>query len=166
MFITRNLAVPLALGLLSCGMVSCGGGSGDSGTVLQGSLIEAGGAEHRSVPSLRHGENQPIENVEICALGSCSITDDSGQWGFSAGELPANGTFLITVNGHGIATSTILELPADAHDVSMQLRHVAGGTIEAHDIVVDGTAVGADDTHEPDSDDHEHEEGTEDHSHE
>ena len=118
---------------------SCGGsgGSSDSGNLIEGTLTEAGGAGHTSV-LLKHSSGQYIENVKICALNQCSTTDKDGQWGFILGENFPGGNTTFTVSGHGIETSSVIEIPAGANEVFLDLQHVEGGLVKAEHITVDG----------------------------
>lgn len=144
-----HLAVAV-LCLSACG----GGGSSDDGMLIEGTLTEAGGADHSLSLVLRHDEGARIEEVEICALGQCSTTDGAGQWGFVAPESFSGGAVSFTVVGHGIDTTTVVEIPADAGEVFLDLQHVEGGLVEAAHITVDGET-----THNEEH--HEHDESTE-----
>lgn len=133
----------------STSFIACGGGSSDSGMLIEGTLTEAGGAHHVQASILRHSVGQKIENVEICALGECSTTDGEGQWGFVAGNQFSGGDVLFSVNGHGIETTTVVNIPSGANEVFLDLQHVEGGHIEAHHITVDGeTSHHEDEGHE------------------
>lgn len=129
------LIVPFVLFLTACGG---GGGSSDSGMLIEGTLIEAGGAGHSNGIILKHSTGQPIENVEVCALGECSLTDDLGQWGFVVSDEFNGGDVLFDINGHGIATETVVEIPSGASEVFLDFKHVEGGEVKADHITVDG----------------------------
>ena len=129
----------LTLFLTLTALSACsGGGSSDSGMLIEGSLTEAGGASHSRIVQPKHSAGQRIENVEICALGECSVTDGEGQWGFVAGEGFAGGAVLFTIEGHGIDTSTVVNIPAGANDIFLDLAHLPGGVVHAQHITVDG----------------------------
>lgn len=122
----KRIIVLSAIALLQ----ACGGGSSENGMLIEGSLIEAGGAGHRSMV-LKHQSGQPIENVKICTLGECSVTDGAGLWGIIADESFTGGRILITVDGHGILAETTTEIEEGADHVVIELRHVEGGKITA-----------------------------------
>jgi hypothetical protein len=102
-------------------LVGCGGGSGDSGTIIEGTLTQKGSVVHSAGGvNVKHSDGERIEEVKICVATECSITDGNGQWGvnipnFQGGEMP------ITVDGHGILGSTMISLPATAKDVQVDL---------------------------------------------
>lgn len=124
--------------LLALTLTACGGSSSDSGTLIEGTLTEAGGAGHRIAALLRHSEGARIEDVVICALGECSVTDGEGQWGFVIpGNFPG-GDVLFTIEGHGIDTESTFSIPANASEVVLDLVHVAGGLVTATHMTVDG----------------------------
>lgn len=131
-------------------LTACGGGGGsDSGTVIEGTLTENGGAGHK-LSALKHGVGQKIENVMVCALGECSTTDSAGQWGFLAPSDFNGGAVLFTLNGHGISTTATFNVPAGAQNVVLDLQHLEGGVIQVYHITIDG-----EETHlEPEDDDH------------
>jgi hypothetical protein len=124
----------LALGLFS--MTSCGG-SGDSGNgmLIEGTLTEAREAGHAA---LRHGAGDRIEDVTVCALGECSITDAEGRWGVIAPETFSGGQVLFSVNGHFIESSLTVDVPSAEH-VFIDLRRVESG-VEAHQVSIGGGA--------------------------
>ncbi|MCO6432520.1 MAG: hypothetical protein J5J00_16825 [Deltaproteobacteria bacterium] len=117
---------------------ACGGGSSGNGTLIEGTLTEAGGAAHRV---FRHSEGERIDGVRVCAIDQCSTTDDQGQWGFVLdGILPQE--ILLTIEGHGIDASAVIEIPNGASDVFLDLQHVEGGAVEVGHMTVDGAEVG------------------------
>lgn len=120
-----------ALFALCLNIAACGGGSGtDSGVVLQGTLTEAGGADHRSM-TFRHTDGEALSEVEVCALGECSMTDEFGEWGFLTSQSNVGGDTVFTVKGHGIDTSSVVTLPLSSLIVTVDLQHVEGGRIVA-----------------------------------
>ena len=124
---------------LCTALVACGGGSSsNSGMLIEGTLIEAGGASHANSVILKHSSGQPIENVSVCALGECSTTDLSGQWGFVVDESFTGGEVLFEINGHGIETTTLVEIADGADHVIVDFQHVEGGSVEASHITTDG----------------------------
>ncbi len=136
----------------------CGGGSSDSGMLIEGTLTEAGGAnEARFMSHLLHSAGERIENVEICALGACSTTDSSGQWGFEVE--PMTGEVLFTIQGHGIDETSTATIPTGAEDVVVDLRHVPGGIVTAQVVSVNGKAIESTDDEDHHADDHTHLEG-------
>ncbi len=144
--VTALLVAPASL-LLLLSTAACSGSSSDSGTLIQGTLTEAGGADH-AARFLRHETGEHIDGVEICALGECSTTDAEGQWGFVVNTKNVDKA-LFTVKGHGINTTAVIEITPEADTITIALDHVAGGHIEPSSIKVDGV-----ETH--DHSDHDH----------
>ncbi len=128
--------------LLSClafaTLTACGGsgGSDDSGTVLSGTLTQGSAVAHALIVA-KHSAGAKIENVQICALGECSTTDGEGQWGFLIEENFAGGAIAFSIVGHGIDTTTTINIPAAAEDVVLDLVH-ANGVVNADHITIDG----------------------------
>lgn len=149
----KSKSVILAWYLFSiCALLNaCGGGSSDSGMLIEGTLTEAGGANHAHSLVLKHSVGQRIEGVTVCALGECSTTDSEGQWGFVAEENFTGGDVLFTINGHGIDATTTVSIPEGANEVMLDFQHVEGGHIEAQHITADGeTSHHEDEGHEHD----------------
>ncbi len=136
-------------------VAACGGSSSGSGPVIEGTLTEAGGAAHNNAVILKHSSGQKIESVTICALGECSVTDELGQWGFAGGELPG-GDVLFTLNGHGIETTSKVNIPAGANEVFIDFQHVEGGAVKAEHVTVDGETSHNEDNGHDDEDGHSH----------
>lgn len=126
--------------LVFASLSACGGGGGssDSGMLIEGTLTEAGGAGHDRKLIYAHTSGQRIENVEVCALGKCSTSDAQGQWGFVAPDSFNGGDVEFSIDGHGITTTSVVNIPAGASDVFIDFQHVEGGAVEAHHITVDG----------------------------
>jgi hypothetical protein len=138
--------------LILASLISCGGGgSSDSGMLIQGTLIEAGGAGHDRALTHAHSSGQFIENVQICALGECSTTDAQGKWGFVAADNFEGGDVEFSFDGHGIATTSVVNIPVGASDVIIDFQHVEGGAVQAKHVTVDGETV-----HHEDHEDEEH----------
>jgi hypothetical protein len=126
------LCVGFAVFLTACG----GGGSDSDGVVFQGTLTERGSG-HSSAASLdKHSSGQKIGDVKVCVLGECSITDDEGQWGVNVGTF-SGGDVSVVLDGHGISTSVVTNLPASAKDVEMDLDH-AGNKVTIAKLMIDG----------------------------
>lgn len=118
---------------------ACGGSSSsDSGTLIEGTLTEAGGAAHTSVLLTKHSEGELIAGVTVCALGECSVTDEQGHWGFVLNEKYAGGEVLFDINGHGIESKSIVEITAGAEEVFIDFQHVETGAVEASHVTIDG----------------------------
>lgn len=117
-------------------LVACGGGSGgsDNTTVFQGTLVQGPEATAR----LAHEAGEKIEGVQICALGTCSTTDGNGQWGFGLETPPSAIEF--SAIGHGINSSWVIEIPATAKDVTIELENHPEG-VHAHSVLADGVEV-------------------------
>ncbi len=122
-------------------LVACGGSSGSDseGMVIEGTLTQGDheGAERASDPRVAHSAGEVIENVEICALGQCSITDATGQWGFQLPETFLGGEALFTVVGHGINSETVVTIPVGHSNVIVELVNGENG-VEVHHVGVDG----------------------------
>lgn len=130
----RSIALLALCSILS----ACGGSSGSSNEVLiEGTLTENGGAAHKYAV-LKHGSGQKIEEVTICTLGECSTTDSEGQWGFVVTDQALGTDVLFTVNGHGIATQTVVSLPAYGEEIFISFDHVAGGVVEVSNMLING----------------------------
>jgi hypothetical protein len=134
------------LSLLSLALVSCGGGSGgSSGILIEGQLTQGGSVSHSL---LRHSAGQHIGEVEICALGECSVTDSEGQFGFLTPASYKGGEILLTVNGHGINTTVVADIPEVENDVNLQLVNNSG-VVTVAQMLVDGLdASGISEEHE------------------
>jgi hypothetical protein len=130
-FFLVTLLFPLTLS--ACG----GGGSGSDGSIVHGSLIQlSDGAHSTDSLELRHSAGQKIDGVTICLLGECSVTDASGEWGVNVPEIPA-GDILLTLKGHGIDSSKVINVPGGATDVTVELGNSSEG-ISLMALVVDG----------------------------
>ena len=149
MNLMKNGRYYLALVALCALLPACGGGGGGSsgsGLTIEGTLTQGGAAEHSA--NLKHESGEHIESVQICALGACSVTDSAGQFGFEAGAGFAGGEVLFTVNGHGIDTTSVVEIPAGAKEVIIDFQHAAGVVTATH-VTVDGeTSHHEDEGHE------------------
>ncbi len=129
----------IAIALIT--LTGCGGGGGDGsvstdGLVLEGSLTQGSESSHARIAT-KHSEGEPLESIEICALGSCSTTDATGHWGFLVEGAFTGGDVQFTVNGHGISASPIFHVPEGAENVVFELVH-SGGVVSATSITVDG----------------------------
>jgi hypothetical protein len=120
--------------LAFCGACGGGGGSSSEGTVLQGTLIERGNG-HASA-SVKHSAGQSLEDVKVCVMTECSITDGQGQWGVNIDNF-TGGDITVTVDGHGIDAQTSISLPPTARDVELNLAHNANA-ITVEKLVIDG----------------------------
>jgi len=117
-------------------LLACGGGSSD-GTVVQGTLTERGeGHSEKITIQAKHSAGERIEEVKVCILGECSITDGLGQWGVNIDNFPG-GDIAIDVNGHGIAGSIVTNVPASAKEIEIALDH-AGNEISISKLMIDG----------------------------
>ena len=138
-------------------VIGCGGGGGGddstSGIVLEGTLIQGAGGSHARIAT-KHSEGEPLEEVEICALGSCSTTDATGHWGFLAEGNFAGGDVLFTVNGHEISSSPVVSIPAGTQVANVEFIHT-DGVVSAHTLVFDG--VEQVHSHDTEEEGHDHE---------
>lgn len=133
---TALLALFSGIALLTVG---CGGGSSDSGPLIEGTLTEGGISSHslRLDIGMRHSSGERIEDVQICALGKCSLTDAQGQWGFVVDqELPAD-AIILTAEGHGIVSQTTISVPTSAQEIFVDLEHQNGALVVNH-LTIDG----------------------------
>lgn len=137
----------IALLCLTFSISACGGGSSDNGVAFFGALIQGDTAGHRQATALRHGANEPIEQVEICAFGECSITDGAGTWGIVSGEEFNGGNALFTIKGHGIDGTAIVSVPEGSRSVELEFIHGTGNEISVHLHTVDGKDVSAEGHH-------------------
>lgn len=123
-------------------LAACGGGSGSGsgGVVFQGTLTQTVGHKVAVESNVtKHAAGERIENVTICVLEQCSLTDGMGQWGVQV-ENFAGGPVTVTVNGHGIDTSatTSIPVPAASSEVTMDLGR-DGNVVTITKLVIDGT---------------------------
>lgn len=128
-------------GVLTQGDEGAHGGSGGGTPPTQGS----GSVTGRDVAqAVIHGAGQPIENVEVCTLGQCSMTDGLGQWGMPAPESFSGGEALFTVSGHGIDSRLVVHIPAGARDVALTFVNRGTHGVAATRMNADGveTALG------------------------
>jgi len=130
----------VSLSTLLCAVSCSGGGGGEaggnSGLLMEGTLIQGSSVGH-AFSGAKHSAGQPIGSVEICASGACSMTDDAGHWGFLMEGEFAGGDVVLTVQGHGIDSSTIVSVPAGAENVQLDLVNNSG-VVEAHTVSIDG----------------------------
>lgn len=116
---------------------ACGGGGSSDGTVIQGVLTERGdGHVSAQGVSLKHSATEPLEDVKVCILGECSITDGLGQWGLNIEDFPG-GDIPVVVEGHGIDASVNVSLPASAREVEMNIGH-SDNVITVESVIIDG----------------------------
>lgn len=119
-------------------LVGCSSGGGDDNElVLQGVLIQGSGAGAHVGLFTKHAPGEPIGEVSVCALGECSLTDDRGQWGFSSKNVWAGGALMFTLRGHGLDAQAIVELPAEARDVSLEFERGVTEVYVTH-LTIDG----------------------------
>ncbi|MCC6954992.1 MAG: hypothetical protein IT290_12815 [Deltaproteobacteria bacterium] len=137
----KSIYRPLSLLLLSS-LAACGGGSSsdsDDGMLITGTLSQGATAAGHSL-MLKHDAGEHIDEVSICALGECSTTDSEGQWGFVASPVFKGGLVEFSVNGHGIATTSVVDVPTDSREVSIAFVHSAG-IVTAESMTADGAEV-------------------------
>mgnify|MGYP006905785743 CR=1 FL=1 len=149
------MRISLIFMILSLGTFGgCGGGSSSGGDLLiEGRISEGGGDDHKSLDGhsiLKHGAGENIEEVKICALGKCSVSDSLGQWGFGVDKSHLSKDVLFTINGHGINTATAVKLPDSAKEVFIHFEHHNGKVI-VHHMEVNGERA-----HESNHGDHSH----------
>lgn len=132
--------ITIILLTLSLTLTACGGDSDvtfTSGMLVEGTLIQGEGTTHDAALGFKHSSGTAIENVQICGLERCSTTDGQGQWGFVANEDFKGGSATFTVKGHGIDTTTAVQIPLNAKEVFLDLKNIAG-KVSAEHITADG----------------------------
>lgn len=119
--------------------VGCGGESSDSGPLIEGTLTEGGVSSHslQLAIGMRHSSGERIEEVQICALGKCSLTDTQGQWGFVIDQELPTGDIVLTAEGHGIVSQTTISVPPSAQEIFVDLEHEDGALVVNH-LTIDG----------------------------
>jgi hypothetical protein len=137
----------------------CGSSSSSSDTVFEGTLTQGDEAGERSVAS--HGANDNIGEVNICALGQCSITDDQGQWGFSIGERFPGGVVTFSFKGHGMSAQTDVQIPEGSRDVYIHFEN-QNDKVAVHHMTVNEERVEAE-GHDDEGGEHAHEESDDHH---
>lgn len=125
------------IGVVSVLMAGCGGSSSNDGMVFQGQLTQGSSVGH-SEGMDKHGAGEKIENVEVCALGECSMTDEDGNWGFVAPEVFTGGGVEFTINGHGIETTASVSVPEGTRDVFVHFERQGKNTVIVHHLMIDG----------------------------
>lgn len=127
------MALPLFVLVAGCN----GGGGSTDGTIVQGVLTERGSGHASSEnSSLKHSSGQRLEDVKVCVLSECSITDGAGQWGVNLDNF-TGGDVEILVDGHGINSSTNISLPPTAKEVEVDLAHNKN-SISVEKLIIDG----------------------------
>lgn len=127
----------LFVGLVSFVVMGCNGSSSNDGMVFQGQLTQGSQASH-SEASAKHAAGENIENVQVCALGECSMTDDGGNWAFVAPEVFVGGPVEFSIDGHGIQTTASLSVPEGAKDVFIHFERQGKNTVVVHHLMIDG----------------------------
>jgi hypothetical protein len=118
-------------------LTACGGGSSSDGVVFQGTLTQKGeGHSTSDLTQAKHASGQRIDEVKICVLGECSITDGEGQWGVNVNEF-SGGDVTVLVEGHGISSSVTTNIPDSPRDIVMDLEH-SKNVISIAKLLVDG----------------------------
>jgi hypothetical protein len=130
--ITAALSLSAAMAL-----TGCGGGSSSDGTVFEGTLTQTGTGHKVAAVARKHAVGSRIENVKICILGECSITDSEGQWGINVDNF-TGGNVVVSIDGHGIATTASASIPSTAKDVVMGLGR-DGNVVTIDTLIIDGT---------------------------
>jgi hypothetical protein len=115
---------------------ACGGSGSSDGTVFQGTVTERGPGHSEMAIAPKHSAGQPIDDVKVCVLGECSITDSQGQWGVNVSNF-AGGDIAIVLDGHGISASVSTNIPGSAKDVEVELDH-SGDEVTIARLLIDG----------------------------
>jgi hypothetical protein len=151
MKIIKLLSLISLAGLFACN----GGSSSNSGMMFTGSLTQGDSVEHSANLNLRHGAGENIESVQVCALGECSTTDVNGTWGFAVTEDFKGGPVLFSLDGHGISTTAVVDVPELAEEVFVHFQNEATGIV-VHHMSVDGVEVELEHSDAAHEDDTEH----------
>lgn len=123
------LVIGSSLALSACG----GSSSGNDDLLIQGTLKQGSSAGHSAELALplKHGAGEPIEEVQICAAGDCTITDLEGKFGLVVDQAVAGTEVLFDINGHGIDTQTVVAIPSGVSEFEVELeRH--GDEVHSH----------------------------------
>jgi hypothetical protein len=115
---------------------ACGGGGSSDGTVFQGTVTEQGTGHSAMAVGLKHSAGQRIDDVKVCVLGECSITDSEGQWGVNVSNF-MGGDVAIVLDGHGISATVSTNIPASAKEVYMDLDR-EGAEVTISKLLIDG----------------------------
>ncbi len=143
--------VALASVLLMAGSLtacsSSGGGDDDSsgdGAVTFGGTFNASDA----FPNAR-----VVPGVNVCALGSCDLTDELGQWAFAVPESSyGGGSIQFSFSGSGVDTSTTVgNLNPNSRSIAIDFTVISDGSVVADQVSQDGTPA-PDPTPEPSDD--------------
>lgn len=130
----RNLTTffSIALACSTFLLNACGGGSSSNNEdiLIEGKITEGLGTEYSS--RTKHGPGEGIEDVMICALGTCSRTDQLGQWGFLVSKKSFDSEILFDIDGHGIKTNTLVKLTHAAKEAYIHFENNAGKVIVHH----------------------------------
>lgn len=120
---------------------ACGGSGGDSsgGIVFEGELTQGPTDSHEA--RIKHGADEQIEEVQICALGRCSTTDGKGAFGFSAPDSYTGGDVEFSVSGHSTEAKVVVPVPMNAKDVFIHFQKESTSIVHLHHLTVDGVDV-------------------------
>lgn len=133
--VARASAMVLAGALTACS----GGGGGDESDFVDGA-VTIGGSFNASdaFPNAR-----VLPGVNVCALGSCDLTDDLGQWAFTVPESSYDGgSVQFSFNGSGVDTTTIVgNLSPNSRSVAIDFTVISDGSVVADEVNQDGTPV-------------------------
>jgi hypothetical protein len=133
----RSILVSVLACLASAATACGGGGSSADGVIFEGTLTQTGlGHSSAATVATKHAPGVRIENVKICILGECSLTDSIGQWGLQVPDF-GDGDVAITVNGHGIDSAVSVDIPASAKEVTIALGRDSN-TITVTRLIIDG----------------------------
>lgn len=122
-------------------LISCGSSGGDGGSkVIEGQLTEGVGDAHTE-SRIKHGVDEPIEEVEVCSLGRCSKTDSQGMFGFSVSDDFKGGDILLTVAGHETNSEIVINFPENVSTLFVHLERHSSTEVEIHHLIHDGVTV-------------------------
>ncbi len=129
-FFTNIFLLSFCTALLS----ACGGSDSSKGILIEGSLSQGSKSSHKV---FKHSAGEHISQIEICALGKCSTTDAEGQWGFVINTNFPGGEIAFKLTGHGIETSTVVNIPIAEENVLINFSNEAG-TVVVEEMLIDG----------------------------
>jgi hypothetical protein len=123
-----KIRISLATVLLLLG-AGCGSSSSNDGVLFRGTVTQG---EEKKSNMLAHEVGERLPGVQICALGNCDTTNNSGIWSFTFNGARDN-HILFTVREHGADTSFLLNIPEQAKRVDIEkLLHTEVGDHHGH----------------------------------
>ena len=83
----------------------------------------------------------PSKKTNICALGQCATTDESGKWSMTVhGDFPG-GLVMFGVGSEATQSATLVRLPNHPQRVEISFVGHGPGSLEATSVSVDGKQI-------------------------